>query len=102
MTSIHVTAGQKLYVGGTITETAGKDITADTIVMALGGYSTPPARADGKTPDSDEPGASTASRVVKLLIDATYPPAAQQYVWAWIDDIPEIEPVRLAGPFTII
>lgn len=100
-TTIHVSLGQVSYVGGTITETSGKDITGATIVMALGSYSTPLAKTVGRAPDSDEPGATTASRVVRLLIDGSYQPAAGQYVWGWITDAPEIEPVRLDGPITI-
>lgn len=99
--TIHVSLGEISYVGGTITETTGKDITAATIVMALGTYSTPPAKTVGRAPDSDQPGATTASRVVKLLIDNSYQPTSGQYVWGWITDAPEIEPVRLDGPITI-
>lgn len=99
--TIWVSKGAVEYVGGTITETTGQDITAATIVMALGAYSTPPDKTSGKTPDSDTQGATTADRVVKLLIDNTYTPATGQYVYAWITDSPESEPVRLDGPITI-
>lgn len=100
-TTIHVTQGEKRYVGGTITETSGQDISGDTIVMALGSYSTPPNATDGKAPDSDEQGTTIAERVVKLLIDDSYQPATQMYAWGWITDAPEVAPVRLDGPFTI-
>ena len=99
---LYVGAGQKHYVGGTITETNGADISADPILVALGQYSTPPDKTSATTPSSDTQGATTATRVVKLLIDNTTPAAVNQYIWAWITDNPEIEPLRLDGPINII
>lgn len=101
--TINVTAGQARYVGGTVTEQTGKDISNDTIVMALGpSNTTPPARTAGKSPDSDDAQDDKATRVVKLLIGAGYQPASDVYCWAWITDSPEIEPLCLDGPITII
>lgn len=100
---IWVSQGEAEYVGGTITETTGKDITADPVVVALGGYSTPPAKTTAVAASVDEQGATVAQRTVKLLIDNTYPPTtAPVWLWAWITDNPEIEPIILDGPITII
>lgn len=100
--TIWVSKGEAEYVGGTITETSGKDITADPIVVALGGYSQPPDKTTATAPTVDEQGATTAQRTVKLLIDNTYPPTTSPvWIWAWITDNPEVEPVRLDGPITI-
>lgn len=99
--TIQVSLGETRYVGGTITEATGKDISADTILMGLGDYDTPPAKTAGKAPDVDEPGDTSASRVVKLLIDDNYTAGKGLYVWGWIADNPEVTPVRVQGPIAI-
>ncbi len=99
--TIYVTEGAARLVGGTITETTGQDISADPIMIALGPYAPPPNKTDAVTPDVDEPGANDAQRVVKMLIDERAEAAERQYLWAWITDQVEIEPIRLDGPINI-
>jgi hypothetical protein len=99
-TPIFVSLGKKRYVGGTITETTGKDISGATFTIALGpsGY-TPPA-AGWVAPDVSTAGATSAQRIVKLLVTNTTPPGVY-FAWANIVDSPEIEPILLQGPFTV-
>ena len=95
---IHTSAGATKYVGGTVTETTGKDISGDAIVVGFGTADAPPAQTDGVAPTVDVPGATSASRVVKLLVDSSTPAQTGSWLWAWIADAPEVEPVRLQGP----
>lgn len=100
MPSIYVTLGKKRYVGGTITELTGKDISAATFTIALGTDSSIPPVAF-VTPDVSTIGTTNASRVLKKLIDATTAPGTY-YVWANVLDFPEIEPLVLQGPITVV
>lgn len=90
---IYVSQGEKEFVGGTITETTGKDITAAVFQLGLGSQSTPPTV--WSTPDVDEPGTTPNIRTVKLLIDDSTPTSAvYYYCWAKITDNPEIPFIR--------
>lgn len=100
--TIYVTQGEVAYVGGVVTEKGGKDISADSIVVALGEYDPPPPFASGVSAEIDIEGAAPASRVVKFRIDSSTTPRFGAYLWAWIADNPEITPVRLDGPFIIV
>ena len=76
----------------TITEATGKDISADTVRLALGGYTAP---GTWQAPDVDTPQAVKSQRVVQMLIGSTLKPTAGDY-WLWfqITDTPEIAPRR--------
>lgn len=100
MASIYVTLGKKRYVGGTITELTGKDISGATFTIALGADSSIPPTTF-VTPDVSTIGTTNASRVLKKLIDVTTAPGTY-YVWANIADSPEIEPVVLQGPVVVV
>ena len=100
MPSIYVSLGKKRYVGGTITELNGKDISTATFTIALGVDSSIPPTTF-VAPDVSTIGATNASRVLKKLIDSTTAPGTY-YVWANILDSPEIEPVVLQGPITVV
>ena len=101
MSTIYVTLGKKRYVGGTITELYGKDISSAVLTIALGTDATiPPANANFVTPDVNTTGATNASRVIKKLVDSTTAPGTY-FVWANISDSPEIEPIVLQGPITV-
>ena len=99
MSTIYVSLGKKRYVGGTITELTGKDISTATFTIALGTdpVTPPPTFA---APDVNLAGATSASRVLKKLVDNTVT-AGTYYVWANIADSPEIEPVVLQGPVVV-
>lgn len=99
--TIYVSLGEAEYVGGTITETTGKDISAAPVLVALGGYDPPPSLTDAVAPDVNESGGSTASRTVKMLIDNTITPVADVWLWVWLTDDPEVVPLRLDGPITV-
>lgn len=110
MSSIYVTLGKRRYVGGTISETSGKDISGATFTIALGvDGTTPPANVAFVTPDVNTAGTTTASRILKLLISSTVGSGATQvtapgtyYVWGNIADAPEIEPLVLQGPIIVV
>lgn len=100
MSAIYVTLGKKRYAGGIVTELTGKDISGATFTIGLGfGNVDPPTVFT--TPDVNTIGTSTASRVLKKLIDSSVAPGTY-YVWANIADSPEIEPVVLQGPITVV
>lgn len=89
-TIINVSAGAQEYVGGTITETKGKDISADTFEMALG--LAPDAPTTGWSPPSfSAAGATPASKVVLLLVTDTTAPGTYG-AWVRVTDTPEIVP----------
>jgi hypothetical protein len=98
-TPIWVSKGKKRYVGGTITETTGKDISADVVTVGLVGSSTIPPDTFG-TPDVDLPGAAVSQRIAKKLIDASTP-LGTYWCWGNIEDNPEIEPFVLSGPHVV-
>jgi len=100
MSPIFVTLGKKRYVGGTITDVSGKDISAATYTIALSlDPNTPPATF--ANPDVSTQGTTTASRKILKLVDNTVTPGIY-YCWGNILDTPEIEPMVLQGPITVI
>ena len=99
--TIYVSQGAKRYVGATITEVNGADISGDAVVGALGDYDPPPLKSSATAPTSVAAGATSAQRVVKQLIDNTTALAEDRWYWVWITDNPEIEPIRLDGPINV-
>jgi hypothetical protein len=107
--TIYVSQGMKQYVGGTITELTGEDITGATFQVSLGTsltipptvWSTPDVSAagTGTTLNDGTPIPGTAQRILKILI-ATQP-VGTYYVWAKITDNPEIEPVVFPDRITL-
>jgi hypothetical protein len=101
--TIIVSAGAKRYVGGTITEKTGKDISGATFQISLGSESLP--GRTWLTPDSSVPGDTNASRIVKYLVSSTTPSGLVRpgTYWAWVrvTDTPEIEPLRVQGPIYV-
>lgn len=90
----------KEYVGGTIVETTGKDISGATYVIGLStSISTPPATY--LTPSISTQGATTAERIVKLLIDSSFA-IGTYYVWVNISDNPEVLPFMIQGPVVLV
>ncbi|TFD74747.1 hypothetical protein [Cryobacterium fucosi] len=98
-TPIYVSTGAARYVGGTVTETTGKDITLATFLVGLGSISTPPTV--WVAPSVNVQGATVAVRILKLLVTNTTP-AGTYYCWAKITDTPEVEPLILQGPIVVI
>jgi hypothetical protein len=98
-TTIFVSDGMKQYVGGTITETTGKDITGATFQIALGADNVTPPTV-WVTPSVNIQGTTVAARVLKLLVDSSTT-AGTYFVWAKINDNPEIEP-QLLDPDPIV
>jgi hypothetical protein len=87
------TAGESEYVGGTVTETTGKNITTATYQMALGSIDRPGAWENPSVSAVGPEGNHT--RVLKLLIGANVStPNGEYYVWAKITDTPEVNAVR--------
>lgn len=96
---IFVSQGAMKFVGGTITETTGKDISSSTFVVGLGGSESPPTV--WVTPTVDQQGATTAKRIVKLLVTNTTAPGTY-WCWAKITDSPEIEPLIVQGAIIVV
>jgi hypothetical protein len=99
-TIIYVTAGAQQYVGGTVTETTGKDISADTCMIGLSGSQNVPPTT-WVAPSVNTAGSTVASRVLKLLITSTTTPGTY-YCWAQITDSPEVAPLVIQGPIVVI
>jgi hypothetical protein len=83
----------------TITETLGKNITADTVSVSLGTYDAP---GTWVAPDViTRP--TTSSAVVQMMIN-TIPDPTRQHYWVWtkVSDSPEVVPRRSPGRITIL
>lgn len=100
MTTIYATAGNKRYVGGTITETSGASIASATFVVALSSSNTVPPTV-WVAPTVSTQGDTTADRVLKFLIDSNTS-AGSYFLWARVTDTPEIEPLVLTSQFTVV
>lgn len=103
MTKIYLTGtvpSSKQYVGGTITEVTGKNISAATYLIGLSPYiDIPPATY--LTPSTNVQGATTAERTVQLLIDNSFAPGTW-YVWLNIADNPQVLPFMIQGPVVFV
>ena len=109
MATIFVSSGFTRYVGGTVIEKTGKDISAIVYQIGLATSGTIPPSTGWVTPSTSTVGVATtlngvtipanAQRIITLLI--TNATALGTY-WAWgrVPDSPEIEPILLQGPFT--
>jgi hypothetical protein len=98
---IIISAGAAVYVGGTITEVTGKDISADTYQISLGSDTQP---GTWLTPDVSTVGTSNAQHIVKLLVSSSVPSGLAKgtyWVWVKISDTPEIQPLRVQGPVNV-
>lgn len=97
---IDIPAGGVEYVGVTITEDTGKDISGDTITLGVSDYYTAPTA--WVAPDSDRPQTDLSQRVVALLIGgAVQPDSAVYYLWSKVGDSPEVV-VRRHQRFLVI
>lgn len=98
-TPIFVSEGMTRYVGGTITETTGKDISSASFLVGLGSSAEVPPTT-WVAPDVSTAGSTPAQRVVKLLVQS--PQAAGDFwLWVKITDSPEIEPVMFPDRITV-
>ena len=100
MTTILVTAGAEKYVGGTVIEKTGRDITAATFDVCLGSATYPSGTWLPATVNAA--GANSSERVVKLMVKAGTPAdvtvPGQYWVWVRVHDVDEVEPLRIQGP----
>jgi hypothetical protein len=90
-TIINVTAGETQYVGGTITEVNGKNITADTFEVALSTTAYAPVTG-WRSALVNIQGPTVADRTLLLLVDSTTPVGTYS-MWARVTDVSE-RPVR--------
>jgi hypothetical protein len=90
----------KEYVGGTITDGYGQDISGAAFVMALGSDNVEPPDTGWVSPSVAAQGATTSSRVLKLLVDSSTP-LGTYFVWGDIADNPEQKAILLDGPFVV-
>jgi hypothetical protein len=99
---IYVTnSGEKEYVGGTLTELTGKDITAANFAVALGLSDTIPPTSAGVTPSVNVQGPTVADRLLKLLVDNTVSPGTY-FIWGKVVDTPESRWILLDGEPIIV
>jgi hypothetical protein len=99
MSTIYVSEGMKRYVGGTVTEATGKDISSATFQVALGADNIVPPTS-WVAPSVSAQGATVADRKVLLLVDSSTT-VGTYFVWAKVADTPEIEPLLLDGPIVV-
>jgi hypothetical protein len=96
-----ISAGAAKYVGGTITDVNGVDISSGTFQISLGSDKDP---GPWQTPDVSVAGATAASRIVKMLVSSSNPAGLERGTyWAWVrvSTAPEIEPLRVQGPINV-
>lgn len=77
----------------TISETTGKNIAADVIVLSLGTESTP---GTWRSPDVDPAQTDHSQRVVQMLVGGTgfVGLAGTYFLWSKVTDTPEVVPRR--------
>lgn len=95
---IPVSLGGVEYVTADVSEVNGADITAASLEISLGSYTTP---GEWRTPDQlTRP--SDSSATVGVLVGASYLPTAGRY-WPWlrVADSPEVSPIRCSSSVTI-
>jgi hypothetical protein len=102
MRIVRVSAGAVTYVGGTVTESTGKDISSCSFQVGLSS-SEEVAPTVWISPDVSIQGDTSASRVLKLLVSSSQPATSPVVVgetyfcWAKIVDSPEVEPLVVQG-----
>lgn len=82
--TIAVTQGYSDLIGGTLTDTRGNDISTDTIMMGLSAQSGV-FPTTWYAPDVSAPGATSSSRVVRLLINNRFT-VGTWWLWVWVQD----------------
>lgn len=85
-----VSAGAAVYVGGTVTEQTGKDISAATFEVALGSETTP--ATTWVAPTVSLVGTGNSQRIVKLLVTSSTPKGVYT-LWVRVTDSPELVPM---------
>jgi hypothetical protein len=106
---IFISQGKTRYVGGTITDELGHDISGDTYTVALGLSNAIPPTGGWVAPDVNTVGSGgTSSRQLLQLVTATttlgtgtVTPGTTVWSWGNIVDTPEIEPFVLSGPHVL-
>jgi hypothetical protein len=104
MDPINLAEGAVGYVGGTYTEIAGNNITAATVLLAVGTYDA--SGGDWRPPDIAVQGETVADKIVKLLIsnpsDGGYTPTTDaDHLWGKLTDDPEIDARRLCRVYIV-
>lgn len=85
-------SGATEYVGGVITETTGKNISAATVQMALGSATVPGTFA---APSTDTSGPVNVRKVTMLVGTTPNTPKGEYWVWVKVTDTPEVTTLRL-------
>ena len=89
---ILASAGAQQYVGGTITEKTGKDISAITITMTLGSERHP--GSTWEAPDEDESGPVESRYVLKMVGASENTAAGTYHMWVKLGEGPEATVMR--------
>lgn len=103
---IFISQGKKRYVGGTVTDGLGHDISADTYTVALCTSNSIPPTTGWVAPDVNTVGSGgTSTRQLLMLVQSstvygtgTVTPGLEVWCWGNIVDTPEVEPFVLSGP----
>lgn len=98
MATIYVSAGATEYAEILVTETTGKDISADAAVVALVPFGQTPLSTDFGPADT-KTNPTTSSVLLGLLVDNTVTPGNYS-LWARLTDSPEIVPLK--GPVVVV
>jgi hypothetical protein len=89
---ILISAGDKVFAGGTITETSKADISGTTVVVAVLPESTRPGPDTTVTAPDILTSPTPSQRTAKVLISTdNATPGVRAQVWARITDTPEQE-----------
>jgi hypothetical protein len=100
--TIRVSAGAVEYCyPRTLTETSGKNISADPVYLTLGTYDAPLSTTPGAPDVITRPSPST---VVAQILISTNPDPNRQHYWVWtkLSDAPEVVWRRSPGRITLI
>lgn len=96
MKTIRRPAGAASYVGGIVRDTTGQDLSVTTFQVSFGTRTDP--GATWYDPDINEAGDTPSTRHISYLVTATTPdalPAGDYYVWIKVEDLPEVELLRV-------
>lgn len=97
--TIYVSAGASEYRYIVLTETTGKDISADAAIIALAPLGVVPAAEDFVTPDLKSNPTSSSVQMGMLISASSGSPGNTYVLWGDIADSPEV--VAIPSPETI-
>ena len=97
---INVTDGMREYIGGTVTERFGANISDTVFQVGLGGYDQEHLPDIWTSPDLDSSPTSSKRKIDKLIDGSA--PLGVHYLWIRVQDNPEIIPLRVDIAIVVI